>query len=517
MGVNCLRAPEHTLPVMEEMRGAVSDVYLAAQPVAFHGHDHQPNFVSLPEFPYELEKIQLPRAAMADFAVKAREMGYDYIGSCCGSVAAHVRAMAERWASGRPRSASGGPGRTSPCPATSCTGCRTVEAETSSTSSSAAAASGAPRPTGSPARRAKRSSPSNSSHLGHDKGGSEDHSRIIRLSYHAPEYTALTPHTYEAWSEVEDESGARLVIMSGGLDLEPVDDEPRYINKYSAAMRAAGIPHQEISAREVMERFPQFRLDGGVRAVYQADAGIVDAAQGKRHPPSPGPRARRYGARQYPGPKRTASAGERGGRDGRDLLRRGVSFVAAGAWTNRVLRHVGIELPITCTQEQVTYFRAPDLGEFSPERFPVWIWHGGPESSFYGVPVYGEPATKAGQDVGGDVVTVDNRTFEPNERVRENLRSFLERYIPGSVGPELYTRTCLYDMPPDRELVLGTLPEHPHISVFNGAGHGFKFASLAGKILSELAMYGETRYPIEAFRVDRPALTDPAYEPVFLM
>jgi betaine-homocysteine S-methyltransferase len=95
VGVNCLRAPEHTLPVMEEMRGAVSDVYLAAQPVAFHGHDHQPNFVSLPEFPYELEKIQLPRAAMADFAVKAREMGFDYIGSCCGSVAAHVRAMAE--------------------------------------------------------------------------------------------------------------------------------------------------------------------------------------------------------------------------------------------------------------------------------------------------------------------------------------------------------------------------------------------------------------------------------------
>jgi methionine synthase I (cobalamin-dependent) len=80
---------------MREMRDAVSDVYLAAQPVAFHGHAHQPNFVSLPEFPFELEKLQLPRAAMADFAVQARDLGYDYIGSCCGSVAAHVRAMAE--------------------------------------------------------------------------------------------------------------------------------------------------------------------------------------------------------------------------------------------------------------------------------------------------------------------------------------------------------------------------------------------------------------------------------------
>jgi betaine-homocysteine S-methyltransferase len=94
VGVNCLRSPEHTLPIMEEMRAAVSEVYLATQPVAFHGPAHQPNFVSLPEFPFDLEKLQLPRAAFSDFAVRAREMGYDYIGSCCGSVAAHVKEMA---------------------------------------------------------------------------------------------------------------------------------------------------------------------------------------------------------------------------------------------------------------------------------------------------------------------------------------------------------------------------------------------------------------------------------------
>jgi betaine-homocysteine S-methyltransferase len=93
VGVNCLRSPEHTLPIMEEMRDAVSDVYLATQPVAYHGR--QPNFTSLPEFPYDLEKLQLPRTQMAVFAERARDMGYDYIGSCCGSVASHVKAMAK--------------------------------------------------------------------------------------------------------------------------------------------------------------------------------------------------------------------------------------------------------------------------------------------------------------------------------------------------------------------------------------------------------------------------------------
>lgn len=95
VGTNCFRSPELVLPLMEEMRAAVPEhVYMATQPVAFHGTPERPNFVSLPEFPYELEKIALPRAAMGDFALRARDLGYDYIGSCCGSVAAHVREMA---------------------------------------------------------------------------------------------------------------------------------------------------------------------------------------------------------------------------------------------------------------------------------------------------------------------------------------------------------------------------------------------------------------------------------------
>ena len=96
VGANCLRSPEHMLPIMEEMRAAAPDsVFLAVQPVAFHGTQERPNFVSLPEFPYELEKITLPRAPMGEFALRARDMGYDFIGSCCGSVACHVREMAK--------------------------------------------------------------------------------------------------------------------------------------------------------------------------------------------------------------------------------------------------------------------------------------------------------------------------------------------------------------------------------------------------------------------------------------
>lgn len=93
VGINCLRNPKHTLPLVQQMREAVP-VPVACQPAAYRTPDEQPDFTSLPEFPFELDPLQLTRKEMADYAMKASEMGINYIGSCCGSVAIHVREMA---------------------------------------------------------------------------------------------------------------------------------------------------------------------------------------------------------------------------------------------------------------------------------------------------------------------------------------------------------------------------------------------------------------------------------------
>ncbi len=93
VGMNCLRPPEHILGSMEAMRKAV-DGYLACQPVAYHTPRQQPDFSSLPEFPLALDPLQLTRKEMADYALCARELGINYIGACCGTVAMHIREMA---------------------------------------------------------------------------------------------------------------------------------------------------------------------------------------------------------------------------------------------------------------------------------------------------------------------------------------------------------------------------------------------------------------------------------------
>lgn len=94
VGMNCLRPPEHMFKPLEEMRKAVPNAFLAAQPVAYHTPADKPDFTSLPQFPFELDNLQLSRKEMAAYAQRAREIGVDYIGACCGAVATHIREMA---------------------------------------------------------------------------------------------------------------------------------------------------------------------------------------------------------------------------------------------------------------------------------------------------------------------------------------------------------------------------------------------------------------------------------------
>ena len=93
--MNCLNGPDQQLPIAIQMREATTGGFVAAQPVAYRTTADAPDFTAGPRFPYELDPLQLSRLEMADYARKAAEGGVNYIGSCCGAIQAHVRAMAK--------------------------------------------------------------------------------------------------------------------------------------------------------------------------------------------------------------------------------------------------------------------------------------------------------------------------------------------------------------------------------------------------------------------------------------
>jgi sarcosine oxidase len=347
--------------------------------------------------------------------------------------------------------------------------------------------------------------------LGHGRGASEDHSRIIRLGYHSTAYTALTRDAYAAWRGVEAESGVPLVRETGMVNLASSGGAgAEILDAYTRAMDAFDIGWERLDAGEVMRRWPQFRVPEDHQALFQPDGGILDIRKGGAVHVA---LARAHGARVLGQTRVTAIEP---GADGVRLETDGGSFdveqvaLCAGAWTRGLLSQLGIDWPIRLTQEQVTYYATPNLASFAPERFPIWLWHG-EEQEYYGFPVWGEVATKAAEDLGGREARAEDWPWTPDRERVERVARFCESVLPGYTGPELYTRCCLYDMPPDRDFVVDRVPGFERLCVCIGAGHAAKFAGLLGRILSELVLDGGTAFPIDAFRADRPALADPAF------
>ena len=354
--------------------------------------------------------------------------------------------------------------------------------------------------------------------LGHSNGAGQDHSRIIRLSYHRPDYVRLARRAYQAWAEVERESGTTIVTRTGGLDIGP-REAAIPLSDYVDAMTAEGVPFEQLDGPEIARRWPQWHLGEEHHGLYQADAGIADPNRGNAAHQA---LARAHGTTLLPESPVTALRPLAGGStdvvlaDG--LVHRAAQVViAADAWTNDLLAPFERRLPLTIIQAQVTYFASPDPALFAPDRFPIWIWMDDP--SFYGFPTYGEPGPKSAEDVGGDEVTPATRTFDRNEVGFARLTDFLARYLPDQLGPEIYTKTCLYTLTPDRDFVVDRLPEHPGVLVALGAAHAYKFASVLGRILSELVVDGATPSAgeIERFGIDRPILLETSPATSFLV
>jgi sarcosine oxidase len=347
--------------------------------------------------------------------------------------------------------------------------------------------------------------------LGHAKGASHDTSRILRHSYHTPAYVRLTLEAYDDWARLEEESGDSLVTVVGGLDLFPPDCAIRP-DDYVDSLVAAGIGFESLAAQEIMERFPMFTVPLDTIGLFQERGAIVPAARGTAamqrlatasgatlHGSTPVDRITDHGSHV------TVHAGD-------TSYSCGGVVVCADAWTNHVLAGLGPEIPLTVTLEQVTYFAPADPTPYT--GMPLWIWMD--EPSYYGFPCYGEPTIKAAQDCGGPPVDPDARTTDVDPEMLERLSGFLGGLLPGS-GEPVRSLRCQYTLTPDRDFVLAPVPDHPAVVVGLGAAHGFKFAPTFGRILADLVVDGKTASDIAAFGFDRPGLTDPAFEPAWMV
>ena len=350
--------------------------------------------------------------------------------------------------------------------------------------------------------------------LGHERGASQDHSRIIRLSYHAPGYVALAKQAFPAWDLLAQDGGEVVVERTGGLDLFPAGAAID-IADYTAAMDAEGVAYEVLTGAEVRGRWPVWSgLADDVTGLYQAETGVVAASRAvaalQRAAVAHGADLREH----TPVTDLRVEDGTVVVTTATGSVRAAQAVVAADAWTNRVLAPLGRELPLTVLREQVTWYEVDDASRFTADRYPVWIWMDDP--SWYGFPAM-DGAIKAAQDCGGARVDPDTRTFDPDAGNEARLGAFLRDRLGPGVGAVRSSKTCLYTLTPDRDFVLDRLPEAPEVLVALGAAHSFKFAAWFGLNLAELALDGATTADVAPFRINRPALTDPAFPAAWLV
>jgi sarcosine oxidase len=334
----------------------------------------------------------------------------------------------------------------------------------------------------------------------HDRGSSHGRSRIIRQAYfEGAEYVPLLLRAYELWERLGEETGQELMTLTGGLMIGREDGD--LVSRSVHSAEAHDLPYELLDARGIRRRFPAYAPGPETVALYEERAGFVRPEETvKAHLD----RAAFLGADlRFEEPMLFWEASESGVRvetpDSSYEAERLV--ISPGAWAPQLL--ADMDLPLEVTRQVMYWFEptsSPEL--FLPERFPIFIWEPDDGNMFYGFPAQDDDRGVKAAFFRADGVPTTPETIDREGREEEIdfIRGYLARYVPNLAGRCLDARVCMYTNSPDEHFVISVHPDHPQVTIACGfSGHGYKFCSVVGEILADLATEGSTPHPIDLF------------------
>ena len=342
---------------------------------------------------------------------------------------------------------------------------------------------------------------------GHDRGSSHRQTRLIRMAYYEhPDYVPLLRRSYELWHDLETIVGRTLLVESGLLLAGPPDGAVVAGTLRSAAIHS--LPVEPMTGRDASDRWPSLRIPEEWTAVYEARGGyllVEDCVAA--HAAA----AVRLGAHLDHGCTvrgwRTVGHGDH---DRHVIVETDIGsyaadrlVVTAGAWAGDLLQLPS--LPMKVLRKSLFWYQpeATRAAAYAAGRLPCFAFDG-PTGFFYGFPAIDERGVKIAEHTGGtpvaDPLSLDRGI---DAREQERVEAVLADHLPKlRERPSLRERptahsACLYTMSPDGHFVVGLHPRHPNVTIAAGfSGHGFKFASVIGEILADLALQGKTGHPI---------------------
>ena len=345
----------------------------------------------------------------------------------------------------------------------------------------------------------------------HERGSSHGESRITRQAIgEGEEYVPFALRSHEIWRELEADTGQSLFSPIGGLIVgrrtdAGVHGQADFVGRTIAAAERFRIRHEVLTPSEVMNRFPQFRLDGDETCYYEPGAGFVRPEQCIATQLD---RARALGAEVRTGEtvtRITADATSVTVVTNTATYSAGRVIVTAGAWTPQLLG--GAFAKVLRVYPQTLYWFDPDdAAMFAPGRFPIFIWrHGaGEDDHFYGFPVVGEGVKLATEQFARTIGPNDVREVPSPADAQRMHESQVRGHLPGVSARCVRAVTCLYTVTPGFGFVIDRHPEWEHVLVASPcSGHGFKHSAAIGEALAQRTIDGTSEIDLSPFSLRR--------------
>lgn len=340
----------------------------------------------------------------------------------------------------------------------------------------------------------------------HAMGSSHGESRMIRMAYYEhPDYVPLLRRAYELWDEIENRAQHQLLYRTGGVFIGPAACE--FVTGTINAAQQHGLAHEVLDRSELRERFPQFKVPDDHIGVFEPTAGFllperVVAAHIEL--------ALAYGAQintYEPVLDWSADQSQVKVRTPRRTYTAEHIVFCGGAWSGQMLGDIGVQLKVTRQVLGWVWPRAPE--KFALGTSPVWAIDNDDGSIHYGFPMlpggaFGRPGFKIAHHFHGTPTSPDAINRTPQQDDEEDFRRTLKRYIPDADGPLLSMAICMYTNSPDSHFIIDRHPKHERAIIACGfSGHGFKFASVVGEVLADLALDGRSSQSIDFLRLSR--------------
>jgi sarcosine oxidase len=338
--------------------------------------------------------------------------------------------------------------------------------------------------------------------IAHELGAHAGQSRIIRKAYFEnSDYVPLLERAYANWQALEAETGVQIYFKTGLVYFGPRDHLLIKGVKQSASLYDVAL--ENIDHTSATKRFPAFHIPHHFEILFEPEAGFITPENAIRLFAQ---QARARGAEIHAQEKVVEWEQEGDGvtvTTDRNVYSCKKLVITAGPWAGKMIPTLASNLKIT--RQFVAWINPKTWDDFDFGNFPCWLMTDrSTRGCYYGFPIlnaskFGPPAgLKVAHHYPARETDPDNVDRQMTPEDREDLDYVLDKYLPGCFESLLSYKICLYANTPDEDFVIDKLPGfEDYVSIACGfSGHGFKFASVVGEILADLALNGKTILPI---------------------